>query len=768
MVAEGGVAQLQLDCAWIIGYAQAHVKRRPRTSQRQTPRGKREAAVVSVSAETTSKSQGGPSLTAEVLWSSALALLRERLSKSIFDTWVRDAEAIAYSGDTLVLGVGNSYAGEVLTVRLPGEIEAALAEVAGHPVRLLAQAEGAGNPDPDPRPSISRTPVTGPTTVPVPPPVAPGGTVGAEALTLESAYLSVYDELVRPERIIAVPRYYLRWIPYLGVDLAWIPIGFRQVAFLKGCAFEEGDEFEASSAEIALWSGLSRRSFWRKINDPLLRWFVRPVVPKSGVTWIREEDGTLKQLPGRWRVVMSMPLTPADQRQLRSWLRDRLREGLAPAHALQAALQTPIDQLLPWPIDVPEVADEPQGVEQVVRAVVHEAADTPTLKPLVQALAHHVAGYTDPMLVTHYFIRRWLPHLGAGAGWLVQYLRVLAAQTGQGGAVVTVSGGMPALAHRMGTSRKTIQRWLNDGVTTPFLAVEGHLRRTDHSIDLLVQVKQDEPLFDEDGQAAASHTRDHGQTGPPARLDPGQAGTPDAFKRGQVDTSGYLDHGQGDTPVAFVPGHSGIPGPDGRGQSDTPEGPAHGQGGTVKGGGGVILDLDSEQRESTTSYRGAELSGARQDDMPASAGEKWDLSALLRLARVHPARARQLAGASAEAWVSWLLYWASTQGAKLNEPIGNAVNRLSTDPRMGAGGAFDRLAALGPEELRDWVVPHVLSPYAAPFGDSRDGSWQVMRGIPTERLRQLAEYLGFDLSWEWEQEEAREEEVELAPGEDVE
>lgn len=154
--------------------------------------------------------------------------------------------------------------------------------------------------------------------------------------------------------------------------------------------------------------------------------------------------------------------------------------------------------------------------------------------------------------------------------------------------------------------------------------------------------------------------------------------------------------------------------------------------------------------------------GVRQDDTLA-AGEKWDLSELMQLARVHPARARQLAGASAEAWVSWLLYWASPQGAKLNEPIGNAVNRLSTDPQSGAGAAFDRLAALGPHELREWVVPHVLDPYGAAFRGSQDGSWQTMRGAPTDRLGQLAEYLGFDLSWDRE-EEAREEEVDLAPG----
>lgn len=721
---------------------------------------------MSVSAETNSTSPGGPSLTAEVLWSSAQTLLRERISKSIFETWVRDAEAIAFSGDTLVLGVGNSYAGEVLAVRLRGETEGALAEVAGQPVRLLVHTEGGGVSEPEPRPSASRTPVTSPRTTPDAPPLAQADPGGSEALTIEPSYLSDYDELVRPERIIAIPRYYLRWIPYLGVDLAWIPIGFRQVAFLKGCAFEEGDEFEASSAEIALWSGLSRRSFWRKINDPMLRWFVRPVVPKSGVTWIREEDGTLKQLPGRWRVVMSMPLCPADQRQLRSWLRDRLREGLTPAQVLQAALQTPIDRLLPLPqtIEVPEVAGEPQGVEQVVRSAIRDAADTPALKPLVQALAHYIAGYTDPFLVTHYFIRRCLSRLGAGPGWLVQYLRVLAAETGQGGTVVTVGGGMPELARRMGTSRKSVQRWLNDGGAHPFLTVDGYLRGRDKSIGLLVKVMQDEPLFHDRGEPLSSPPLDRGQSDTPVALSLGQSGTLDAIGPRQFGTSDVPTHGQNDTPVGPRHGQPGTSVPKEVDQSDTPVRPANGHTGTVKGGGGVIFDSELLQEKSTTTYPHATLSEDGPHDTPVAAGEKWDLAELLRLARVHPARARQLAGASPEAWVSWLLYWTSSQGAKLNEPIGNAVNRLSADHRVGAGGAFDRLAALGPKELKHWVVPRVLSPYAAPFPDSRDGSWEVIRGAPTERLRQLAEYLGFDLSWEREEEEAGEEELDMAPG----
>jgi hypothetical protein len=64
------------------------------------------------------------------------------------------------------VGVGNSYAVEVLAVRLRGETEDALAEVAGQPVRLLVHTDSASVPEPEPRPSSSRAPVTSPRTAP--------------------------------------------------------------------------------------------------------------------------------------------------------------------------------------------------------------------------------------------------------------------------------------------------------------------------------------------------------------------------------------------------------------------------------------------------------------------------------------------------------------------------------------------------------------------------------------------------------------------------
>lgn len=129
---------------------------------------------------------------------------------------------------------------------------------------------------------------------------------------------------------------------------------------------------------------------------------------------------------------------------------------------------------------------------------------------------------------------------------------------------------------------------------------------------------------------------------------------------------------------------------------------------------------------------------------------------MLRCASVHPARARELVGASAVAWVSWLLYWASPAGAKLTDPIGHAVSRLKEAPDAPMGGAYERLALLGPVGLANLVVPRVLNPWDV-HPENQD--WEdAMRGLAADRMRRLVDLLGFDLA------DSRELEVESSEG----
>ena len=53
-------------------------------------------------------------------------------------------------------------------------------------------------------------------------------------LSLQAEYQSIYDEIVQPDQVIVVPGYFLRYIPVLGPELAWLYVGFRQAAYEAG------------------------------------------------------------------------------------------------------------------------------------------------------------------------------------------------------------------------------------------------------------------------------------------------------------------------------------------------------------------------------------------------------------------------------------------------------------------------------------------------------------------------------------------------------
>ncbi len=48
-------------------------------------------------------------MNAERLWQAALGQLQMELPRATFDTWVRDAELLAYEDGTYIVGVQNAY-----------------------------------------------------------------------------------------------------------------------------------------------------------------------------------------------------------------------------------------------------------------------------------------------------------------------------------------------------------------------------------------------------------------------------------------------------------------------------------------------------------------------------------------------------------------------------------------------------------------------------------------------------------------------------------
>jgi hypothetical protein len=683
----------------------------------------------------------GKSLTAESLWSAAVARLQGEIPRQAFDTWLRDLEPLSYTSDILTLAVANSYGRDWILEHYAHVIQRALEAVVGTPVDLTIVC-----PEADSIPQEESAPAA----------LDAGEDFTA---TIRSRYLSGYDEIVRPERVVAFPLYYLRWLPYLGVDLAWLPIGFRQVGYLRGMEFEPGEKFKASGREIARWSGMSLRTFRRRVNDPLLRWFVKPTGSvRQGTSWTFAADNRPHQETAEWEVVMSMPLTPHDQESLRAWLQTRLEQGMAPAKALQLALQVPAAELLPPPDDLvpPEMAGEPRSVQDVVKEAIGAqwAHSKKALGDLTNSLALQIAG--PPIVVSHYFIRKWVPLLGAGPAWMVTLLRSRRPPTAGSEYEIEIAGGYEELAGLLGLSTNwTVARWLRKPTQAAvairrFVEETGGIRRPDNRVSRRFRVSDLEPLVQhdldrqavrEDGErpvlrtSRASDTRSQAA---PRAVGTRSFAAPRADGTMPREVSRVSDTRNGD--AARADGTRRQPGlrahdtsaqePPREDDTGGQRSPRVGGRGLRGGGGGDHRETMREIDTSSSTYP----SDAK--DAEPTREDTWDLNSLLLRARVNPRARAATNGASGAAFVSWMLYAASARGRSIIDPVGHAVSRLRSEPETGAGAMFDRLADLGPGGLVRLLGDPATAPYV-----SRDWS-QAMDGADQSRIRALREIVG--------------------------
>jgi len=112
----------------------------------------------------------------------------------------------------------------------------------------------------------------------------------------------------------------------------------------------------------------------------------------------------------------------------------------------------------------------------------------------------------------------------------------------------------------------------------------------------------------------------------------------------------------------------------------------------------------------------------------------WVLSKILKQNRVHPKVTKELLtqNASVQAFVSWLLYACSPAGSGIQNPLAYALASLRENPDLGAGGAYDQLAALPAEELIRLVrdsVRRVSRKYSLTLDPSGEDAWDKTMGV---------------------------------------
>ena len=114
--------------------------------------------------------------------------------------------------------------------------------------------------------------------------------------------------------------------------------------------------------------------------------------------------------------------------------------------------------------------------------------------------------------------------------------------------------------------------------------------------------------------------------------------------------------------------------------------------------------------------------------------EQWRLGKLLEKVSVKKQQALLEQEKSAIPFLSWVLY--GIANLSIQDPVGLAVSKLSEQPGLKAGGAFDRLAGLPPENLIQLIQMELAMRYPS----NRD--WRlVMKSIHRERVILLSDLL---------------------------
>ncbi len=297
-----------------------------------------------------------------------------------------------------------------------------------------------------------------------------GKTAAAEAglpelsrdLPVEAQVDLAYDAIVRPDRITAVSRYFLRHLRLLGPDLGWLYLGFRQAAFNAGG--REGKKVgRFSGREVSRLSGMTERTFWNWIGRTETWEKLKGLVGTSASPGWDVESATPRRLPRRYVVSMTLPLTGADAGSLRAWLEANVGPCGGLEKAIDMAVKTPIDELLP-PGRQPGDGDEPETVMAILQGLFADTIPPERLQALGAQLQAYLMPDSDRIAVTHFFVHHVLPHLGAGPGWLVTLLRIRGYNDRKNKLVrdvVRLAEGYAEAASWIGVAPETIWRWLH-------------------------------------------------------------------------------------------------------------------------------------------------------------------------------------------------------------------------------------------------------------------------------------------------------------------
>ncbi len=608
-------------------------------------------------------------------WEAVLARLQSEMPRASFDTWVRDTQIVAFEGGVLTISVRNAYARDWIADRLSNTILRLASAETGQAVDNLSAVVGSELA----QESDDATDLA--------------DAQDAEekgSLSIEPVVSSSYRELVQPERIVMLPGYSLRLLAQGDMTAKEMSlwVGFRQAVYSRWKK-KQGTVKNIPYWEAARFAMMSRASYFRELKNRIelqgreyLAGGMVEVIPNTadGLTGDARFDNA-----NRYRVHMTPRLTRRDCAAIGAALTDRVCTASTHEEGCQLAVQALEDLATRNPADYLDAftgepwATWPRSIHEIVRHVLGWQGDLPEdLHQAGEKLYEHLISAFGQVSITHYFLRVVAPTLKLThpQAWAIITLRDRCWYDYEQGIqhnFAIVPGGLNTLARWVGVTRKALDGWVHQPVFSAFvhetdlsqLELPESWREKNVAI-FLVSLLEPE-LGDEEGSEKV-------------RLGIGKSETRSWKKR---------DSGSEKVRLALEKVRLGI------GKSETRL-------------NNLIKPLLNPYKPQLTLPTTARDNHARRAGSGSLA--YWDFDFLMAnnsvgnggaktLLKTQKEMGRDIAALS-RGFVSWLLYGYSRSGLGLTNPVSNAIARLRENIYAGAGGDYDRLAALRPAQLK--------------------------------------------------------------------
>ena len=693
--------------------------------------------------------------TPQQIWGWVLSILQNEMSRTYFDNWVKPTRALSFENGTFILECPNNETCEWLQDRLKPTINRILEGYLNQNVQLRFVTLDMDyleplNPLGEDKNHVEE---------------------GIEkVIDLEPIYASLRDALIEPDRVVKMPVYFLRWLPYVGSRTIFEVVGFWQEYYLngKGRQPKSGEKVTRRVEQVCRWCGTSRAQLFRDLQPGgLLEWFVHKVETDHELD---HKTGRFKKSPNKY-ILYGIPLTPGDASDLVDYLvKNNLKQN--PKKVLLDAVEVQPNQILHYPYRMPSgefTQSTPHRitVQEVIRDVLGHKLDE-ELSELADKLAERLLSSNDFILIRWYFLQNWLPRIGHNAAMFLTLLRNMCYfndETGEIRDEVWVEGGYSTIAARLGMENpRLVAQWL-----PPILDRGNH--KIDHS-----QSTNDELVRRETIQAWLSlfvERLDFRQNGREVftwhfKVQRGDPLLPEheVVKHAAaklflaVENAGLLEE--------FYVFLDWLP-------NDCCE--------TLKIDPIVVLRLSKisndcietletifkdcfdtlktlpnacfetllktlknykdSLKEKNTSFRqdpmGLNNKSTNLGGMRIFQPENWKLEKILNRASQKNRDLLLAQEKSPIPLVSWILF--GVANSKIENPLSLAISKLKEHPHLGAGGVFDRLATINPETFVAYLRQELIN-WSSPGGD-----WRVaFQNVNHDRLRMMVDL--FDIQVE--------------------